>query len=119
MLLKGVAASRGILISPALVLGGQDLGIKRAKISAQSVESEIAGLQQAVAKTKEQLLDLKRKVAMEIGQKQAEIFNAHILFLEDPSFLVETNEQIRRERVSAEWSVWQFVERYAKLLSEV
>jgi phosphotransferase system enzyme I (PtsI) len=119
MLLKGVPASRGIVIGPALVLGSSEPAVKRGKIGPQSVESEIHRLHEAVARTREQLLDLKRKVATEIGQKQSEIFNAHILFLEDPSFLVETNEMIRRERVGAEWSVWQFVERYAKLLLEV
>src|SRR4051812_5321074 len=100
MLLKGVPASRGIIIGPALVLGSSAPVVKKGKVSSQSVESEIARLHDAVAKTREQLLDLKRKVATEIGQKQSEIFNAHILFLEDPSFLVETNEMIRRERVS-------------------
>jgi len=119
MLLKGVPASRGIIIGPAVVLGSSELGVKRGKISSQSVEAEIARLHEAVARTREQLHDLKRKVATEIGQKQSEIFTAHILFLEDPSFVVETNEAIRRERVNAEWAVWQFVERYAKLLNEV
>jgi phosphotransferase system enzyme I (PtsI) len=119
VLLKGVPASRGIIIGPALVLGSSEPMVKRAKISSQAVESEIMRLHEAVARTREQLMDLKRKVATEIGQKQSEIFNAHILFLEDPSFLVETNEMIRRERVNAEWSVWQYVERYAKLLMEV
>ncbi len=119
MLLKGVPASRGIVIAPAVVLGSSDLGVRRGKVPSQAVEAEIARLHQCVHTTREQLMDLRRKVAMEIGQKQSEIFNAHMLFLEDPSFLVETAEQVRRERVNAEWAVWQFVERYAKLLLEV
>ena len=120
LLLKGVPASRGIVIGRALLLTGaaQDAGKKR-EIEAREVEPEIARLAKAVALTREQLLDLKRKVGVEIGQKQAEIFNAHLLFLDDPTFLVESQEQVRKERVSAEWSVHQYVERYANMLAAV
>ncbi len=119
MLLKGIAASRGVVIGTALVLGSESEAPQREKILATEVEREIVALTKAVALTREQLLDLKRRVANEIGQRQAEIFNAHLLFLDDPTFSVETAEMIRRERVSALWSVHQYVERYSKLLREV
>jgi phosphotransferase system enzyme I (PtsI) len=120
LLLKGVPASRGIVIGRALLLTGAalDEGKKR-EIEAREVEPEIARLAKAVALTREQLLDLKRKVGVEIGQKQAEIFNAHLLFLDDPTFLVESQEQVRKERVSAEWAVSQYVDRYASMLAAV
>ena len=120
LLLKGVPASRGIVIGQALLLTGaaQDAGKKR-DIEPREVEPEIARLAKAVSVTREQLLDLKRKVGVEIGQKQAEIFNAHLLFLDDPTFMVESQEQVRKERVSAEWAVHQYVERYASMLAAV
>jgi phosphotransferase system enzyme I (PtsI) len=116
-LLKGVPASRGIVIGKALLLTGAaaDEGQRR-MIEAREVEPEIERLSKAIGITREQLLDLKRKVAVEIGQKQAEIFNAHLLFLEDPTFMVETQEAVRKERYSAEWSVHVYVDRYAKML---
>ncbi len=119
MILKGVPASRGIIIAPAYVSGSGELEVKKNRLPAQSVERELARLHEAIQRTREQLLDLKRKVATDMGQRQSEIFNAHILFIEDPSFLVETSEQIRRDRFNAEWSVWQFAERYAKMLADV
>jgi phosphotransferase system enzyme I (PtsI) len=120
LLLKGVPASWGIVIGKALLLSGsaKDEGQRR-QLEAREVEPEIERLSKAVAVTREQLMDLKRKVANEIGQKQAEIFNAHILFLDDPTFLVETVEQVRKERVSAEWAVHQYVDRYAKLFRDM
>jgi phosphotransferase system enzyme I (PtsI) len=120
ILLKGVPASRGIVIGKALLLTGAapDEGQKR-QIEAREVEPEIARLLKAIALTREQLLDLKRKVAVEIGQKQAEIFNAHLLFLDDPTFLVESQEAVRKERHSAEWAVHLYVDRYAKMLEAV
>jgi phosphotransferase system enzyme I (PtsI) len=120
LLLKGVPASRGIVIGRALVLSGaaRDEG-QRKDLEARQVEPEIERLYKAVAVTREQLMDLKRKVANEIGQKQAEIFNAHLLFLDDPTFLVESVEMVRKERVSAEWAVHEYVLRYAKLLKEM
>lgn len=117
VLLKGVPASRGIVIGTALLLTGAaaDEGQKR-QIEAREVEPELLRLGRAVSVTREQLLDLKRKVAVEIGQKQAEIFNAHLLFLDDPTFFVETQEAVRKERFSAEWAVHEYVDRYAKML---
>lgn len=120
LLLKGVPASRGIVIGRALLLSGaaRDEG-QRKDLEARQVEPEIERLYKAVATTREQLMDLKRKVATEIGQKQAEIFNAHLLFLDDPTFMVESVEMVRKERVSAEWAVHQYVDRYARLLKEM
>jgi phosphotransferase system enzyme I (PtsI) len=120
LLLKGVPASRGIVIGHALLLSGSasDEG-QRKQIEARDVEPEIARLLKAIGVTREQLLDLKRKVAVEIGQKQAEIFNAHLLFLDDPTFMVETQEMVRKQRTSAEWAVHEYVERYAKMLDAV
>ncbi len=118
--LKGVPASRGIVIGPALVLSGAagDDGQER-RLEPREVEPEIERLLKAVATTRDQLLDLKRRVAMEIGQKHAEIFNAHILFLDDPTFLVETQEQVRKQRTCAEWAVRGYVDRYARMLDAV
>jgi phosphotransferase system enzyme I (PtsI) len=120
LLLKGVPASRGIVIGKALLLSGaaRDEG-QRKDLEARQVEPEIERLYKAVATTREQLMDLKRKVATEIGQKQAEIFNAHLLFLDDPTFMVESVEMVRKERVSAEWAVHRYVDRYARLLKEM
>jgi len=117
LMLKGVPASRGIVIGQALLLSGASVDEgQRRQIEAREVEPEIERLLKAVLVTREQLLDLKRRVAVEIGQKQAEIFNAHLLFLDDPTFLVETQEQVRKQRTNAEWAVHEYVERYAKML---
>ncbi|HTB21654.1 MAG TPA: phosphoenolpyruvate--protein phosphotransferase [bacterium] len=117
LLLKGVPASRGIVIGTALLVSGSSVDEgQRVQIEAREVEPEIERLLKAVLVTREQLLDLKRRVAVEIGQKQAEIFNAHLLFLDDPTFLVETQEQVRKLRTNAEWAVHEYVERYARML---
>lgn len=120
LLLKGVPASRGIVIGQALLLSGSafDEGQPR-QIEAREVEPELDRLQKAISVTREQLLDLKRRVAVEMGQKQAEIFNAHLLFLDDPTFLVETQEQVRKQRTCAEWAVHEYVGRYARMLDAV
>lgn len=118
--LKGISASRGIVIGQALLLSGfaVDEGQRR-QIEAREVEPEIERLAKAVLSTREQLLDLKRRVAVEIGQKQAEIFNAHLLFLDDPTFVVETQETVRKKRICAEWAVHEYVDRYARMLEAV
>jgi len=58
--------------------------------------------------TREQLLDLKRKVAVEIGQKQAEIFNATCCSW-TTHLRGRDQEQVRKQRTSAEWAIHEYV----------
>jgi phosphotransferase system enzyme I (PtsI) len=115
MELQGIGASPGIVIGKAYVVDTSDVTVKKQKITEQQVEREVDRLRAALARTKEELFELKRKVSSEVGERQAAIFNAHLMFLDDPTLLVETSEHIRREKHNAAWVVHQFVERYVAL----
>jgi len=115
MELQGIGASPGIVIGKAYVLDQAEVSVKKGKISEQQVEAEVERLRLAISRTQEELFDLKRKVGSEIGDRQAAIFNAHLMFLDDPTLLVEASEHIRRDKLGAGWVVHQFVERYVAL----
>jgi phosphotransferase system enzyme I (PtsI) len=115
MEMQGIGASPGIVIGKAFVLDQAEVAVKKEKIAEQQVEAEVERLRQALARTKEEIFDLKRKVGSEIGDRQAAIFNAHLMFLDDPTLLVEASEHIRRDKQGAAWAIHQFVERYVAL----
>src|SRR4051812_3661965 len=118
-MLQGIGASPGIVIGRAHLLSSTDIVVKKTRIPEHHAEREVERLKLALARTKDEIFDLKRKVSAEIGERQAAIFNAHLLFLDDPTLIVETSEQIRKDKVGAAWVMQQFVERYVALFEAV
>lgn len=91
--LKGIPASPKIAIGRVFVYE-REVKVERRKISKAEVEKEINRFEEAVKKSKEQLVRLEEKTAMEIGEKEAKIFQAHMLMLEDPALLKEIRKNI-------------------------
>ena len=86
-MLKGIGASPGIVLGKALVIEDTELVIERKSIT--DCEAEVAKLRSAVEVSKEELTKVKEKALAELGEHEAEIFEAHLLVLEDPE-LVES-----------------------------
>jgi len=91
--LKGIPASPKIAIGRAFVYD-REVKVERRKIGKAKAEKEINRFEEAVKKSEEQLADLEEKTAMEIGEKEAKIFQAHRLMLRDPALLKEIRENI-------------------------
>ncbi len=79
---KGTGASPGIAIGKALVIEHSELFIEKKYID--NVEEEIQKLENAVKISKEELTKVKEKAFNELGEHEAEIFEADLLVLEDP-----------------------------------
>ena len=82
---KGIGASPGIAIGKVLVVEHSDLEIE--KISVTDTEAEILKLDEAVQISKSELTKVKEKALQELGEHEAEIFEAHLLVLEDPELI--------------------------------
>ncbi len=91
--LKGIPASPKIAIGRAFVYE-REVKVERRKIGEAEVKGELKRFEEAVRKSKEQLNRLRKKTAMDIGEKEANIFLAHRLMLEDPTFLNEVRKNI-------------------------
>ncbi len=100
---KGIAASRGIAIGKAFVLDQEDFPIKKREITAEEVEKEIVRFREALKHTAEDLLHMKEKVSHKLGMKHARIFDAYLLVLEDPVFVEETIENIKKNHLNVEY----------------
>lgn len=91
--LKGIPASPGVAIgSISLVCGGMTSPEIR-EIAPEDVDREWGRFEAAVALTREQIEALKHRVAATTAKKDAEIFDAHLMFLLDRSM----HDSIRRE----------------------
>ncbi|WP_379966718.1 phosphoenolpyruvate--protein phosphotransferase [Ectobacillus sp. sgz5001026] len=101
--IKGIAASSGIAIAKAFRLENPDLTIERKAIT--DADSEIARLDAALAKSKDELTSIKDVAFKELGADKAAIFEAHLLVLNDPELVNPVKEKITNEGTNAEFAM--------------
>ena len=100
---KGTGASPGIAIGKVLVVEHGELEIQ--KVSISNIEEEVARLDKAVEVSKEELTKVKEKALLELGEHEAEIFEAHLLVLEDPELIDSAKAKIKDEQVNADYAL--------------
>ena len=107
---KGTGASPGIALGKALVVEHSELVIERKPI--EDVEAEIAKLEEAVKISTEELTKVKEKAFNELGEHEAEIFEAHLLVLADPELIDSAKAKIRDEKVNADYALNEIKEMF-------
>jgi phosphotransferase system enzyme I (PtsI) len=111
--LKGIAASAGIAVGKAYVYRPVELAVDRWRV--EDTEAELARLQRALEESREQLAGIHAKAQAEVGEDTARIFEAHLLFLDDPVLLEEVRGKIETERLNAEAALADAIEGYAAI----
>jgi phosphotransferase system enzyme I (PtsI) len=114
---KGLPASKGVAIGKAFVYQGEEPRVVSNFI--EDVEGELTRLEQALKTSREQLEKIRAKAQAEAGEEAAEIFDAHILILEDPVFLEGVKVKIAEQKINAEAAITEVVREYASLLASL
>jgi len=112
LLLEGRAVSRGIAIGTVLCLYGQKRQFYRVNLKKDQIEREVRRFLASVRLAKLQLKKISQSKDDSIGENQANIFETHLLFLEDRSLLTKIENTIRREKYNAEWAVQVVIDSY-------
>src|SRR5688572_14986617 len=104
-MMRGLGVSPGIAVGHALVIERRSVAIFRILVPPGGVEGEVARLQRAVARSREQLVAIRERVSREVGRPHAYIFDAHLLMLDDPLLVERTADVVRADHVNAEWAL--------------
>ncbi len=102
---KGVGVSPGIAIGRAIIVEKRVATVFRVPIRDDEVEPEVNRFKESLAKTRDELLDLKQKVSRSMGDEYAQIFEAHAMIVGDASFADKVAQKIEEEQVNAEWAL--------------
>ena len=73
----------------------------------------------ALIATRGQILEMQQKIAEAIGAKDAGIFDAHLLVVEDRTLIDEVLRTLSRDKRNVEYVFQQVADRYSKTLSEI
>jgi phosphotransferase system enzyme I (PtsI) len=102
--LTGIGVSAGVAVGRAVILT-QRTEVMRFPIPHDRVDREVRALHAAREQSRQQLLDIRERVAKGPGGELAALFDAQILMLDDPMLIGKAEEIIRTERVNAAWAV--------------
>lgn len=102
---KGIIASPGIRIGKALVFHGDEVKIPKYHIDDSRLDDELARFEEAVTKTKNEILEIQKHVSKDNFSDLAEIFSTHLMALEDPIFIERARKRIKSEKRNCEWIV--------------
>ena len=117
--LKGVGVSPGIISGPAFVLAPEDESVVVRDITPADVPHELRRYEQAQVATRQQIRDLQHRMTESLGKESAEIFEAHLLMLEDRAIYDEIVRMLQRELKNIEYVLHEVTDRYAQALHDL
>ncbi|KOP64310.1 phosphoenolpyruvate-protein phosphotransferase [Bacillus sp. FJAT-18019] len=117
--LKGIAASAGIAIARVFTLVHPDYSVTEKKVT--DTEAEVKKLDGALAQSQTELEAIKARTLQELGEKKAEIFESHLLILNDPELIEPVKAKIISDKVNAEYALnetaTQFIQMFENMKS--
>jgi phosphotransferase system enzyme I (PtsI) len=117
--LKGIAAASGITIGPAYKVGKEELVIPQESIRAEDIPVQIQLFEEALIKTRREIIALQKRIATDMGQDEAEIFDAHLLVLEDRMLIEEVISRLKREQVCVAYIFSEVLKKYIDVFSKI
>lgn len=117
--LKGIGVSPGISVFHAqLIAPHTDHAVQRS-ISADEVAIEIVRFEEALIATHEQIRRIQKQVAEVLGEEHASIFDAHMLVVDDRTFIEDVIRTIKKDLINVEPVLQSVANRYADMLAKV
>jgi len=116
--LKGIGVSPGLAVGPALV-AIQRTQVIRFPIALDRVARELSALERARQRSREQLEEIRRRIAELKGRELASIFDAQLLMLDDPALVGRAATVVRDERVNAEWAVQRALDELSAVFDNI
>ena len=119
-IMRGIAVSDGVCHGKVLVLDApKSESIPHYTVPDAELPQHVQRLEQAMIETRQQILEVQQKVSHNIGAKDAGIFDAHLLVLEDPALVDEATRLIQDENVNVEYAFHTAAESYTAALAAI
>jgi phosphotransferase system enzyme I (PtsI) len=115
----GAGVSPGMAHGPIHVVRDDLDDVVRYPIERSQVPSEIARFEAALVQTRVQILEMQQEIAEAIGAKDAAIFDAHLLVVEDRTLIDEVLRKLETELCNVEWVFQEVATKYAETLGQI
>src|SRR5437879_8776505 len=116
---QGAGVSPGIAQGAIHVVRDDLDDVARYHIEPSKITNEIGRFETALIQTRVQILEMQQKIAESIGAKDAGIFDAHLLVVEDRTLIDEVLRKLESDLCNLEWAFQEVATRYAETLSKI
>ncbi len=116
---RGIGVSAGVCRGKILVLQRARRVIIRREIADDCIAPEVGRFEKALSQTRKQISEVQRQVITKMGAKEADIFEAHLLMLEDRMLVDEVIRMIREQKTSADYAFHEVSGRYVSALDAI
>src|SRR5258706_11327825 len=116
---RGIPVSAGVCRGKILVVSRSRPSINKKQLRDADLPEEVNRLERALIQTRQQILEIQKKVSAGMGAHEGSIFDAHLLVLEDRTLLDEVVRAIEGEKINAEYAFHVVAERYASTLASI
>lgn len=116
---EGVGVSPGMACARIHVVRDDLDDVMRYRIAPSQVADEIGRFETALIQTRMQILEMQQRIAESIGAKDAAIFDAHLLVVEDRTLIDEVLRKLETDLCNVEWVFQEVATRYAETLNKI
>ena len=116
---KGIGVSPGIAVQQVQILCPQTPHAIQRSIGPEEIPLEIARFEEALIATHDQIKQIQKQMAEVLGDEHASIFDAHMLVVDDRSFIEDVIRTVKKDLVNVEPILQAEATRYAEMLSKV
>jgi phosphotransferase system enzyme I (PtsI) len=117
--LKGIAAASGISIGPVYKLGSEELVVLRQAIAWEGIPEQIQLFEEALIKTRREIIELQKRISSDLGQEEAQIFDAHLLVLEDRMLIEEVVSRLKKEQLNVAYIFSEVLKKYISVFLQI
>ncbi len=117
--LKGIAAAGGISIGPAHKVGSEEFVILREVVAWEDIPAQIQLFEEALIKTRREIIELQKRISLDMGQEEAQIFDAHLLVLEDRMLIEEVISRLKKEQLNVAYIFSEVLKKYISVFSKI
>ncbi|MDD5477889.1 MAG: phosphoenolpyruvate--protein phosphotransferase [Candidatus Omnitrophica bacterium] len=110
--LKGIAAASGISIGPVYKIGSEEFIVLREAIKWEDIPAQIQLFEEALIKTRREIIELQKRISSDMGQEEAQIFDAHLLVLEDRMLIEEVISRLKKEQLNVAYVFSEVLKKY-------
>ena len=115
----GAGVSPGIARGTVHVTTEESEEVARYAIAPADITGEIGRFETALIQTRAQILEMQQKIAEAIGAKDAGIFDAHLLVVEDRTLIDEVLRKLESDLCNVESVFQEVATQYAETLSKI
>ena len=116
---QGAGVSPGIARGKIHVVRDDLDDVPRYRIAPSQVTDEIGRFEAALIQTRMQILEMQQRIAESIGAKDAAIFDAHLLVVEDRTLIDEVLRKLETDLCNVEWIFQEVASSYAETLNKI